>query len=196
MDRTSLAVRGLTPPSCTGTLIADPMKGTPVSETNPDGTTPAQPAVPPVPPAPNPYGSAPTAPQPPAYGSAPEYGQARAYGQAPAAYGTPPAYGQAPGYTDPYGSYAPVKTNTLAVISMVASIVGFLWILPFIGSLAGVIMGHISLRQIAASGEKGRGMALAGLIVGYVGLALFVIGIIAIFAFFAFAASQGSLYTS
>lgn len=196
MDRTSLAVRGLTPPARTGTLSVDPMKGTPVSETNPDGTTPAQPAVPPVPPAPSPYGSAPAS-QPPAYGSAPAYGQAPpAYGQPAAAYGTPPAYGQAPGYADPYGSYAPVKTNTLAVISMVASIVGFVWILPFIGSLAGVIMGHISLRQIAATGEKGRGMALAGLIVGYVGLVLFVIGIFAIFAFFAFAASQGSLYTS
>jgi hypothetical protein len=89
-----------------------------------------------------------------------------------------------------------VKTNTLAIISMIASIVGFLWILPFIGSLAGVIMGHISLRQIATNGEKGRGMALAGVIVGYVGLALFVIGIIAFIAFFAFAASQGVRYSS
>lgn len=153
-----------------------------MSDTNPDGTHP-------VPPAPPAYG-APQTPQPPAYGSTP------AYGPTPPAYGAAPAYGSAPGYAAPYGAYAPVKTNTLAIISMIASIAGFIWILPFIGSLAGAIMGHISLRQIAATGEKGRGMALAGIIVGYVGLALFVIGIIAFFAFFAFAASQGVRYSS
>ncbi len=173
------------------------MKGTPVSDTNPDGTTPGQAGVPPVPPAPSaaptaPPAYVPQAPQPPSYGAAP------AYGSAPApSYGTAPAYGPGAGYAPaPYGAYAPVKTNTLAVISMIASIVGFIWILPFIGSLGGVIMGHISLKQIATSGEKGRGMALAGLIVGYVGLALFVIGVIAFFAFFAFAASQGVRYSS
>jgi hypothetical protein len=165
------------------------MKGISVSETNPDDTTPAQPAARPAPPAAPAYGD-PHAPQPPAYGAPP------AYGQAPPPYTAAPTYGSAPGYAAPYGAYAPVKTNVLAVISMIASIVGFLWILPFIGSLAGVIMGHISLRQIAASGEKGRGMALAGLIVGYAGLALFVIGVIAFIAFFAFAASQGASYSS
>jgi uncharacterized membrane protein len=65
-----------------------------------------------------------------------------------------------------------VKTNVLAVVSMVASIVGFLWLLPFFGPLTGVITGHISLRQISRTGEKGRGMALAGVIVGYAGLAV------------------------
>ncbi|WP_314502478.1 DUF4190 domain-containing protein [uncultured Microbacterium sp.] len=160
-----------------------------MTDPNNDGSTPVPPPAPPAYDAPPPaagYG----APQPPAYGSAP------AYGQAPPAYGASPAYGSAPGYAAPYGAYAPVKTNTLAIISLVASIVGFIWILPFIGSLAGVIMGHISLRQIAANGEKGRGMALAGLIVGYAGLALFVIGVIAFIAFFAFAASQGVSYSS
>jgi hypothetical protein len=36
-------------------------------------------------------------------------------------------------------------------------------------------MGHISLNQIKRSGEGGRGMALAGIIVGWAGLALLVI---------------------
>ena len=196
MDRTSLAVRRFdTPGAHCDAGGQHPTKGTPVSDTNPDGTNPVPPAVPPAPPASGAPGS--YAAQPPAYESAPAYGATPpAYGATPPAYGAAPAYSSAPGYAAPYGAYAPVKTNTLAVISMIASIVGFIWILPFIGSLAGVIMGHISLRQIAANGEKGRGMALAGVIVGYVGLALFVIGVIAFIAFFAFAASQGVRYSS
>jgi hypothetical protein len=156
-------------------------KGRDVSDTDPDGTP-----VEPVRQTPPPYAAPPSAYPYPGQGAAPQ--------AAPPAYGAPSAYGAAPAY---YAGYAGPKTNVLAIISMIASIVGFVWILPFIGSLAGVIMGHISLRQIARTGEKGRGMALAGLIVGYVGLAFFVIGI-AFFLFFVFAvaASEGTRYSS
>jgi len=43
-----------------------------------------------------------------------------------------------------------------------------------------VIFGHLALTQIARSEgwEKGRGMALAGLILGYCGVALLLFGII------------------
>ena len=172
----------------------------------PDSNTPAEPtegAVPPVPPAyappaytpPPAYAgppayTPPVAPEPPyaaappAAGSYPPPYQAAPYA-APPAYGAPTSsYGApAPGYG--YG-YAQPRTNVLAVISMIASIVGFIWILPFIGSLAGVIMGHISLKQIAQTGERGRGMALAGVIVGWVGLGIVVltgVGFIIAFAF-------------
>lgn len=118
---------------------------------------------------------------------------------APPPYGQPAAYAQ-PGYPAPYygaPAYpAASRTNVLAIISMIASIVGFIWLLPFIGSLAGIIMGHISLRQIAATGENGRGMALAGVIVGYVGLALLIIGIVILWGFLAVAISQGSRYSA
>jgi uncharacterized membrane protein len=76
-----------------------------------------------------------------------------------------------------------VRTNVLAIISLVASIAGFLWILPVIGPIAAVVTGHISLSQIKRTGEKGRGMALAGTIVGWVGIAailLFIIFIVVI----------------
>lgn len=130
-----------------------------------------------------------SAPEPPTYAAAapaaPQYGTpaepayaAPQYGAAGAA----PQYGAAPGYAAPgygYAGYAPPKTNTLAIISMIASILGFILILPFIGSLAGVIMGHISLGQIKKTGEGGRGMALAGTIVGWIGLAgVIIFGII------------------
>ena len=143
-----------------------------MSDSNPDGTTPVPPAQPPA------YGS-PPAPQPPApaYGSPPAYGSAPAYGSTPA-YGAGPSYGTAA----PYGGYAPTKTNTLAVVSLISSIVG-LFIIPFIGSIVGVITGHMSLGQIKRTGEGGRGLALAGTITGYVGLALALLGILLFFAF-------------
>lgn len=70
-----------------------------------------------------------------------------------------PAYPQAYGQ-QPYPA-AP-KTNTLAIVSLVSS---------FFVSLVAVITGHIALGQIKQRGEAGRGLALAGLIIGYVGIA-------------------------
>jgi hypothetical protein len=122
----------------------------------------------------------------------------------PPAYGAPPAYGSAPQYPGqaPYGAAAPYpyapqqKTNTLAIVSLVASLVGIVWILPFIGSLVGVITGHMSLNQLKTSGEKGRGLALAGTIVGWVGLAFtIIIGIVIILAI-VYAAQSSSEFTT
>jgi len=91
-----------------------------------------------------------TPPAPPAYGSAPA---APAYGSAPAAQAySPQGYGQ-PNAAD--------KWNVLAIISLVSA---------FFVSLAAVICGHIALSQIKKTGEKGRGLAIAGLVLGYVGL--------------------------
>lgn len=55
------------------------------------------------------------------------------------------------------------RTNTLAIVAFVGS---------FFVSLLGIIGGHIALRQIKRSGEKGHGFALAATIIGYVSLVL------------------------
>ncbi len=128
------------------------------------------------------------APEAPAYG-APAYGQptTSTYGQP--AYGTPNAgYGYGGGYI------APARTNVLAIISLVASLVGFVLILPVVGSIAGVIMGHISLKQIKDRGERGRGMALAGVIIGYVTLLFVILFVIGISILIASAGTSGSRY--
>jgi len=185
--------------------------GTDARPTDGSGTPPApQPAygVPPqaasgdapaygAPPAPGDGGyGAPSQPAAPTY--APPTGPA--YGQAP--------YGQQPGYpaAAPYGGqgypqqYTPYptepKTNVLSIISLIASIVGFLWIIPFLGSLGGAIMGHLALGQIKKNGEKGRGLALAGIIVGWAGVALFVVGVIIFFSLIAWGATNGARYGS
>jgi hypothetical protein len=95
-----------------------------------------------------------------AYGQqAPPYGQTSPYGQP----GSPNAYGQ-PAY---YG--APAAPKSLSIASMccgIAALVGFgFFLLP---QLAAVILGHLALRREPA----GRGMAIAGLVMGYVGIAV------------------------
>jgi hypothetical protein len=109
----------------------------------------------------------PGAPVPPTGPSAPGY-------SAPPA--GPPAYGQA---ESAYGQPATGKTNTLAIVSLVASLVGFA---TGIGFIAGIICGHISLGQIKKTGEQGRGLALAGLIIGYIGIVLSIIVVIVVIA--------------
>ncbi len=62
----------------------------------------------------------------------------------------------------PYTAAPAQKTNVLAIVSLVLSI---LWI-----SIPGVVCGHIALNQIKKTGESGRGLAIAGLVVGYIGI--------------------------
>jgi hypothetical protein len=61
------------------------------------------------------------------------------------------------------------KLNTLAVVSLATAATGF-------GAVAAVITGHISLAQLKKSNESGRGLALTGMILGYVGIGLWVVG--------------------
>ncbi len=115
-----------------------------------------------------PYGQQPYG-QPPVYGQpAPgqqpygqqPYGQ-QPYGQQP--YGQPTPYGQP--YGQPYANYAaPAKTNGLAIASLVVSLAGF--ISCFLSSPVGLILGIVALTKIGQSDQKGRGMAIAGVIIG------------------------------
>ncbi len=77
------------------------------------------------------------------------------------------------------GPMAPA-TNGFAIASLICSILGFIGVLGF-GSIMGVIFGHMAIREIDRSNgrQQGRGMAQAGLILGYIG-----IGIIALFLLF------------
>ncbi|MBX3099214.1 MAG: DUF4190 domain-containing protein [Salinibacterium sp.] len=57
--------------------------------------------------------------------------------------------------------------NVLSIVSLIASLVGF--------GLAGIITGHLALGQLKTSGEQGKGLALAGTIVGYASIAAVVL---------------------
>lgn len=61
------------------------------------------------------------------------------------------------------------KLNTLAVVALASA-------LTSIGAVAALITGHIALAQIKKSGENGRPLALAGLVIGYLTIFLWIIG--------------------
>jgi Domain of unknown function (DUF4190) len=95
-------------------------------------------------------------PQPP-YAEQPPYSQqAPPYPQQP----YPPAY-------QPYSASRP--WNGFAIASMVLGIVWVWWI----GSILALIFGFIALRQVKRSNgwQRGRGMAIAGVVLGAVGIA-------------------------
>ena len=85
-------------------------------------------------------------------------------------------------YGAPMGAPA-ARWNTLAIISLVASIIGI--------HLAGIITGHIALSQIKKTGEQGNILAIIGLILGYLGIVVVVILVILWFTLIFGAASAG-----
>jgi hypothetical protein len=68
-------------------------------------------------------------------------------------------------------------TNTLAIVSLVLGVASY-FALPVIGAIAAVVTGHLARGQIRRTGEDGAGLALAGLVLGYIHLALAAIGIV------------------
>jgi Domain of unknown function (DUF4190)/Domain of unknown function (DUF1707) len=73
------------------------------------------------------------------------------------------------------GYYQPIvlrKTNGFAVGALACGII------PLFGGIPAVIFGHIARGQLRKSGERGDGMALAGLVLGYLWLSLFVLVIL------------------
>ena len=70
----------------------------------------------------------------------------------------------------------PRTTNGLAIASMV---LGILWIY-WIGSFLALIFGYVARNQIRQRNQSGDGMAIAGIVLGWIG-----VGSIALFMFFA-----------
>jgi hypothetical protein len=99
----------------------------------------------------------------------PQYpGQSGPYGGSPypSGYGRPVSSGRA----------TPAKTNGLAIASLVCSCAG-LFLLPVI---PGIVFGFVARAQISrsAGAQRGDGLALAGIIVGFGWVALFVLGLV------------------
>ncbi len=95
---------------------------------------------------------------------------------------TPSAYPPSP-YPPSMGAPQPTMarpmvqtTNGSAVASLVLSILGLFGI----GSLLGIIFGYKARREIRGSGgyQSGDGLAIAGIVIGYVTLAIFVLFVV------------------
>ena len=82
----------------------------------------------------------------------------------PAGWGGPPPgtiYPGAPG----------TRTSGLAVASLVTGLFFWCWVIPGIVS---IVLGHLALESIDDSGgaKRGRGMAIAGIVLGWVGIGI------------------------
>ncbi|WP_319463627.1 DUF4190 domain-containing protein [Micromonospora sp. RTP1Z1] len=103
----------------------------------------------------------------------------------------PPAY---PGYGYPgYGYPAAAKTNTMAIVALVLSLVG---IASCITAPVGAILGHVARKQIRETGEQGEGMAKAAIIVGWILTGLLVLVIAFYVVVIALAISNGNTSSS
>ncbi|HOC10545.1 DUF4190 domain-containing protein [Thermomonas sp.] len=77
------------------------------------------------------------------------------------------------------------QTNSLAVVSLVCGILGWT-LLPFLGSIIAIICGHMARSEIRRSPatQEGDGLAVAGLVMGYLVIVFSVLAIIAVILFF------------
>jgi hypothetical protein len=160
------------------------------------------------PPPPGPDGTYPPPPDPPIQAYQPPPPNPQQYGYdypAPQiqGYGVPPAPGYDYGNSgSPYSQqqgypYAPARpTEGLAIASLVVSCAGVaglcLWSIGGLLGIVGAILGHVARSRIRATGAGGAGLALAGIIVGWVVTAIAVLGI-AVFVIF-LVRDSGSTY--
>jgi hypothetical protein len=87
-----------------------------------------------------------------------------------------------PGYHTPYPGYpgqpgyrvATTGTNGFAIASLV---LGILWFWG-VTSILALVFGYIALRQVRERHENGRGMALAGVILGWIGIVGAILGLV------------------
>ena len=90
--------------------------------------------------------------------------------------------------------YSQRSTNGFAIASMV---LGILWIYS-IGSILALVFGYKARKEIDQSNgaQQGRGMATAGIVLGYIGLAGILLFIFAIIALQALGTQASSSFSS
>jgi len=80
---------------------------------------------------------------------------------------------------------APRSTCTLAVVSLCFGIAAWI-MLPFIGAIVAIVCGHMARREIRQTVSEplaGDGMAVVGLVLGYVQLVLSALAMLALALF-------------
>ena len=147
--------------------------------------SPAYPAYPASPPA-DPYAApaAPTGYPADSYPTTP-YPQPPAAAYPPAAVYPPVSgYPASPGYGQPI---ATPPSSGVATASMVLGIIGLLvgWCTCGLPALLAIILGHMGLNQTRNNQKSGRGMAITGLVLGYLTIVPAIIGTVLVaIAFF------------
>lgn len=121
----------------------------------------------------------------PLHGTVPQRAESAPFGEVPPKPEAPAEAASAPQAPPVYGPYArPVpqaKTNGLAIAGLICSGLG----LHTCGltAVAGLILSLLALRQIRERGEKGKGVAVAGVVIGAVILVFFAVCLLSLSLF-------------
>jgi hypothetical protein len=89
--------------------------------------------------------------------------ESKATAEAPPAVAVLDSYPAAPLAATASVVPGPPRTNTMAILALIFGIGG---------GLLAIVFGHVALSQISRSGEGGRGLAIAGLVLGYLTAAI------------------------
>lgn len=89
----------------------------------------------------------------------------------PPAEGTTAAYPPGPQYANPPSR----GTSGFAIASLVLGLLG--------GAILAVVFGHVALNEIKTTGKDGRGLAIAGLVLGYIETAFWLVVILLVVIF-------------
>src|SRR5215217_7403659 len=93
----------------------------------------------------------------------------------------------------PPNPYGPQQSSGSATASLVLGICGFV-VCPLVCSVLAIVFANKAYREIDASGGRvgGRGLAQAGLILGWVGVGLCVVGLLFFIALIVIGISAGT----
>lgn len=77
------------------------------------------------------------------------------------------------------------QTSSMAIVSLVSGILGWT-LLPLLGSIVAIITGHLARAEIRRAPDRfeGDGLAVAGLVMGYLVILLSVLAVLAFLLFF------------
>lgn len=76
------------------------------------------------------------------------------------------------------------QTNTLAIASLVSGILGWT-LVPWLGSIAAIILGHMARAELKRNPDtqEGDGLAVGGLVLGWAMIVMSIVGILLVVLF-------------
>jgi len=98
-----------------------------------------------------------------------------------------------PGHYAPYGypaapyGHTQVPMDGFAIAALACGVAGLVFLAPVIGSILGIVFGIIALNRVRQTGQRGHGLAVAGIVTGAIGL---LFGLTALFGLLGLAASN------
>jgi hypothetical protein len=96
---------------------------------------------------------------------------------APGGPSYPPPGG--PAYPPPYQAPPDYSTGKLSGLAVASLVLGITWIF-WLGSILALVFGYMALSRMKRSPDRGRGLAIAGIVLGWIGMVTLVISIAAI----------------